>query len=455
MPNDEIKNKNAYNLNIPRYIDGGVAEDLQNIDGHLRGGIPSADVDSLSIYWDTFPNLQAALFKPLRERFYSLAVEKNAIRDTIYCDADFSAYADKVENAFEIWKACVDGKLRTIDSTTKPKILIAEIAEQILKEYEPVTLVDKYDAYEVLLSYWNSVMADDAYLLVQDGYKAVRDIEVFIKKSTKKKKDGTEETKTTETGWDGKLVPKALIIEMFFSAKQKAIDDIETIIAATQAELDEIIENAEDGSAVNDVLTDKGKLNKTTLKAQIEEIRTSIVTEEITALLALLDSALPKKKEVELFVRANPLCKNAVSDNGTITAASIKKRISEIRATADVPELHADDYAALISLQEKQTLIDERSVVLKDLKSALDKKAREQYAKLTDDQCLELLLNRKWYRSLVGGVFALYTAVNHRIAERVMELADRYGRTMPELENEVNEFESKVKSHLERMGFVW
>jgi type I restriction enzyme M protein len=455
VPNDEIKIKNSYNLNIPRYIDSGADEDLQSIDGHLRGGIPSADVDSLSLYWKTFPNLQAALFKPFRDGFYKLAVEKEAIRDTIYGDQDFSSYADKVKNAFESWKKKVDGKLRAIDSTTKPKMLIAEIAEQILEEYEPVTLVDKYDAYEVLLSYWNEVMSDDVYLLVQDGYNAIRDIEVFTKTTTKKKKDGTEETKTTETGWDGKLVPKTLVIEMFFAAEQKAIDDTETIIAAAQAELDEIIDNAEDSSAIKDVLTDKGKLDKTALKAQIEEIRSSIVTDEIIALRALLDSALPKKKEVEEFVRANPLCKNAVTDNGTITTASIKKRIAEIRATADVPELHADDYADLMSLQEKQTLIDEQSAVLKDLKAALDKKVREQYAKLTDAECLELLLERKWYRSLERGVYALYTAVSHHIAVRVTELAERYEKTLPEIETEVAELESKVKSHLERMGFVW
>lgn len=76
VPNDEIKNKNGYNLNMSRYIDGGLAEDLQSIDGHLKGGIPIADVDSLSLYWKTFPNLQNALFKPFRDGFYSLAVDK-------------------------------------------------------------------------------------------------------------------------------------------------------------------------------------------------------------------------------------------------------------------------------------------------------------------------------------------------------------------------------------------
>jgi type I restriction enzyme M protein len=390
VPNDEIKIKNAHNLNIPRYIEGGTAEDLQSIDGHLNGGIPSADVDSLSLYWNTFPNLQAALFKPLNDGFYSLAVDKDAIRDTIYGDADFALYADKVENAFESWKMKADGKLRTIDNMTKPKLLIVEIAELVLEEYEPVTLVNKYDAYEVLLSYWNSVMADDVYLLVQDGYKAVRDIEVFTKTTNKKKKDGTEVTKTTETGWDGKLVPKALVIEMFFSAEQKAIDDTETIIAAAGAELDEMIENAEDDSVINDVLKDNGNIDKPGLKKKFK------------------DKALA-----------------------------------------------ADDRKVLHILSVLVVRVDEGTKTLKDLRAALDKKTREQYVKFTDDQCMELLLNCKWYRSLVSGVYALYTAVSRRIAERVTELADRYEWTMRELETEAYKLESKVKSHLERMGFIW
>jgi len=160
VTNSEIKEKNDCNLNIPRYIDSGAAEDEQSVDGHLSGGIPAYDIDSLSLYWETFPNLQATLFSPLRKDFYSLSVEKGAIRDTIYSESDFSAYADKVTNAFESWIKKVDGKLRTISDSTKPKLLIAYISERIIEEYEPVSLVDKYDAYEVLLSYWNEIMSE-------------------------------------------------------------------------------------------------------------------------------------------------------------------------------------------------------------------------------------------------------------------------------------------------------
>ncbi|MFA5689076.1 MAG: class I SAM-dependent DNA methyltransferase [Kiritimatiellales bacterium] len=387
VPFAEIRKKNAYNLNIPRYIDSGAVEDIQNIDGHLNGGIPSGDVESLSLYWKTFPRLREELFNPLRKGFYSLAVEKGTIRDTIYGERDFSAYADKVERAFEQWVKKVDSRLRNINSKTKPKLLIAEIAEKIIEEFTPVTLVDKYDAYEVLLSYWNETMSDDMYLVVQDGYKAVRNIEVLTKTTENKK---TKVKKTVETGWDGKLVPKNLIIEMFFSDEQKAVDNADTIIATAQAELDEMLENAEEDFIIGKVLKDNGNLDK----------------------------------------------------------AGLKKRLKD-------KELDTEDKAILQKLQNLMTRVDEGTKMVKGLRAALDKKARDQYAGLSDDECMELLLNRKWYRSLITGVYALYTAVSHRISERVTELADRYEKTMPQLEVDVAELENKVKSHLERMGYKW
>mgnify|MGYP000951956117 CR=1 FL=1 len=193
-------------------------------------------------------------------------------------------------------------------------------------------------------------------------------------------------------------MPKTLIIEMFFADEQKAIDDMEAVIAAAQAELDEMIEDAEDGSIINDVLSDKGKLKKTDLKAKL---------------------------------------KNKTLD--------------------------ADDREVLQKLQTLADRVDEGTKTIKGLRAALDKKARDRYPKLTDDQCIELLLNRKWYSTLVNGIFALYTAVSHRIADRVTELNDRYEQTLPELnaliygkyENGVkveNGLEDKVKSHLEGWG---
>src|SRR3954471_17394131 len=55
--------KNEFNLNLPRYIDATTPEDLHDIDGHLRGGIPERDLDALTAYWLVLPTVRAALFE--------------------------------------------------------------------------------------------------------------------------------------------------------------------------------------------------------------------------------------------------------------------------------------------------------------------------------------------------------------------------------------------------------
>src|SRR5262249_8106515 len=71
VPVSEIADpKNDYNLNLPRYIDGSEPEDLQDIDAHLRGGIPDRDIDALESYWKVIPGARDALFKTANRAGY-------------------------------------------------------------------------------------------------------------------------------------------------------------------------------------------------------------------------------------------------------------------------------------------------------------------------------------------------------------------------------------------------
>lgn len=58
VPLDEITDKNAYNLNIPRYIDSQDAEDIQDIRAHLEGGIPNFNIEELKEYWNAFSSVK-------------------------------------------------------------------------------------------------------------------------------------------------------------------------------------------------------------------------------------------------------------------------------------------------------------------------------------------------------------------------------------------------------------
>ncbi len=67
VPVDEIADRRTtYNLNLPRYIDSTEPEDMQDIDGHLRGGIPDARPRrARALTGRLSPAVRAALFKQL------------------------------------------------------------------------------------------------------------------------------------------------------------------------------------------------------------------------------------------------------------------------------------------------------------------------------------------------------------------------------------------------------
>lgn len=456
VPMNEITGKNDYNLNISRYIDSGIAKDLQSIEAHLKGGIPAYDVDGMERYWSVFSLLKNKLFSVLRDGFYQLNVSKDEVRPLIHEDEEFSSYADKIDNAFMEWRSAVDKELRSINAYVNAKDLIVRLAEQILIQFEGVELIDKYDVYQVLLAYWQEVMSDDVYLLIQDGYEAGRELIYEYVVKTKTEGDETITIVTDKVkSWDGKLIPKTIIIDTYFAEEAKAIDAAEVIVADTQAQIDEMLESAENGSAIAELMDDKGKIAAKALKAAIEEIREKTHSEEIDALLALLNTLPMKKAVLDGYLANHPLCASAKNDKGNVNASSVKAHIAVLRETTPVPKMYAEDYEQLMSLFTLMAKNDEQSKLVKALKAQLEEKVKEKYTVLTVEEIKELLVNKKWYYSIFDGIDALYVAISHSITNRIVELAERYEDTLPTLSTVVDDYEARVKSHLERMGFVW
>lgn len=456
VPMSEITGKNDYNLNISRYIDSGISEDLQSIEAHLKGGIPAYDVDGMERYWSVFGLLKNKLFSVLRDGFYQLNVSKDEVRPLIHEDEEFSSYADKIDNAFMAWRGAVDQELRNINAYVDAKDLIVRLAEQILIQFESVELIDKYDVYQVLLAYWQEVMSDDVYLLIQDGYEVGRELSYEYVVKTKTEGDETITIVTDKVkSWDGKLIPKSIIIDTYFPEEAKAIEAAEVIVADTQAQIDELLESAEEGSAIAEVLENETMSFAKALKAAIDNIRSEIRSDEIDALLALLELLPMKKKDMDSYLAKHPICASAKNDKGNVNASSVKARIAILRETTPVPEIYAEDYEQLMSLYNLMVKNDEQSKLVKVLKVQLDEKAKEKYTVLAMEEIKELLVNKKWYYSIFDGIDALYVAISNRITNRIVELAERYEDTLPALSATVDEYEAKVKSHLERMGFVW
>lgn len=451
VPNDEIEVQNDYNLNLTRYIDSSDEEDVQDIYAHLHGGIPAADINSLSKYWKVFPSLKVQLLTSIDAKYYRLNVSHEKIRQAIYNNDEFSKYGDKVEAAFIEWKQKEYPVLASLNEDVSAKELIAAAAEEIIREYAPMSLIDKYDVYQVLLAYWNETMNDDVSLIISDpdGYANARVTDKIEEEITQGKKKG----EMKEVGWEGRLIPKDIVIDAFFR-KKNAIEDVENIIAETESKLSELIENADAESALSSV-ADGGKVKAKDLQAKIEELTQYVVTEETIELQNLYDMLPTTKKHLLAYVEKFPLCKKVLNEKGSVTKKAIMDRLIIIRTVESVPESLKDDVDQLKAALELTDKISEYNKTVKGMQDALDKECRAKYADLTDEEILDLLINKKWFNSIYDGISDLYAGISHKLTERIVELSNRYEHTLPELEKDVDELEASVKSHLEGMGFAW
>lgn len=256
---EEIE-KNEFNLNLPRYIDSQQDEDLQDIEGHLHGGIPCADIDALQSYWNICPQLQQTLFKEKRPGYLELAVDKSAIKSTIYEHPEFAAFIADMNAHFAAWRTKTSDVLRQLEPGCHPKEIIDELSENLLAHYADKPLISQYDIYQHLMDYWAETMQDDCYLIADEGWKA----ETY--RITEKDKKGKEKDK----GWTCDLVPKPLIVSRYFAKEQEAIDKLASELESITASMTEL---EEEHGGEEGVFSELEKVNKANVSARLKDIK--------------------------------------------------------------------------------------------------------------------------------------------------------------------------------------
>lgn len=326
VPVEEIE-KNDFNLNLPRYIDSQKAEDRQDIDGHLRGGIPQADIDALAAYWTICPKLKAALFKECRPGYVALTVDKAAIKQTIFEHPEFTAFTSGMAAHFEVWRNRTAETLKSLKPGFHPKDVIFAISEDLLAHYEGKPLIDKYAVYQHLMDYWAEVMQDDAYLIAADGWKA----ETY--RIIEKDKKGKEK----DRGWTCDLIGKELVVARFFAKEQAEIDRLTGELEAASAKL---VELEEEHGGDEGAFAELDKVNKANVTARLKEIKGDReAADEAAALKAWLEAseheaALKKQiKELEAALDAKALAQYPKLTEADIKALAVDdKWLAKIEA---------------------------------------------------------------------------------------------------------------------------
>lgn len=255
----DVIEKNDFNLNLPRYIDSTQTEDQQDIEAHLKGGIPDVDVDALAAYWAVCPTLKTALFKPNRPGYVDLAVDKAAIKTTIYQHPEFAAFMAGMAGHFQQWRDPAASRLKALKPGFHPKQLIVELAESLLQHYQDKPLMDAYDVYQHLMDYWAVTLQDDAYLIAADGWKA--DTYRIIERDKK----GKEKDK----GWACDLLPKTLNVARYLAKEQALADQLAAHVESLSAQLTELEEEHGGDGGVFDGFD---KVNAAAVKDRLKEL---------------------------------------------------------------------------------------------------------------------------------------------------------------------------------------
>lgn len=387
--------KNDYNLNIPRYIDSTEPEDIQDINGHLRGGIPQRDVDVMARYWEIMPSLRATLFAPSTHAGYCELTDPE-VKSAIFTHPEFTAFRTGVGRLYAEWRAAVTPLLMGFaadEASSHPKVLIETLSEGLLETFASAPLLDAYDIYQHLMNYWAETMQDDCYRIAADGWVEAAKPQLVIDDKSKKTKEKPDFV-VGKRKYNTELVPSGLIIGRYFALQQASIEQLEAEIASLQQKMDELAEEhgGEDG-LLTDAKNDKDKLTKASVAARLKDIK------------------------------------------GDADAADERELLAEFLA------LCSDETTASAKLKAAQETLLENVI--------------QQYAKLTEDDVKTLVVEDKWLATLGHGVQGELDRVSQALTGRIRQLAERYAAPLPQLALEVDALAARVDEHLKRMGAKW
>ena len=385
---------NDCNLNIPRYVDAAEPDDLHDLDAHLRGGIPDRDLDALDAYWSVFPALRQTLFQANGRPGYSdPRVAPHGIKATIAGSAEFTSYRQAAAAIFDAWYEKHRRLLQGIDAETLPRTVIHTLSEDLLARFADLPLIDRYDVYQRLMDYWDTVMQDDVYLIGAEGWAEAARPRAIVDDRDRRIKE-TADITIKRRKYQMDLIPPALIVARWFASEQAGIEKLRGIHESATRKLEDFVEEhlasagGEDGVLMG-IANGRGRITKAAATGRLQTIRDD-----------------PEGGEEQ----------------------DILKRCLE-----------------LIDAESKT------GKAVKEAQAALDRAVLDRYATLTVTEIKALVIDDKWRASIKAAIADELQRLTQLLAGRVRQLTQRYARPLSEIENESRQFRRRVAAHLSRM----
>jgi type I restriction enzyme M protein len=239
-----------YNLNIPRYVDSSEATESWDIYASMFGGIPQSELDDFSDYWQAFPALRGVLFRDSGTPYVESKVDDlaQAVREHPEINA-FKAQFAKTFRDFNNWlKDELIGQMLTLNVVKQE----SRIGDEIFQRLEPIVLIDKYHAYQILDDQWQQI-AIDLEILQTEGADASLVVEPNMVMKTKKGKKVE-----VQNGWKGCIMPFDLVQKTYLSDELEALRQREQRLSEISASYEEIIDSLSEEEKEADTVHEAG-----------------------------------------------------------------------------------------------------------------------------------------------------------------------------------------------------
>ncbi len=423
--------KNGYNLNIPRYIDSSEEAETWDIYATMFGGIPNREIDRLDKYWTAFPRLREDLFSCDGTPYSTLAAEK--IKEAIDGSADVNAFIDAYQAAFADFDSYLNAEL--IEKMQELSVSQEEdaITQNIFDRVAPFSVVDRYQAYQLLDNQWGQI-STDLEIIQTEGFAAAKQVDPNM---VVRKKGDTEEY--VQNGWVGHVIPFELVQTTLLEKEYREVKAKEARLDEISSELAEIIDSIDEGDRGEFLNEDNTAFVAKEFAAKLAEIYMDVSSPELSGLqgyMDLLDSKAGTAAKLQYMADHHEVDWTAVEG----TAPYAKGKVMAYMKTRQTAYVFPEGSFEAKMVRAGRLMDEEKAArrEAKEMAAALHLLTKETIEGLTDEQVLDLL-RLKWIAPLSASLRALPEAIVSGLEQAIQALADKYAVTYLELEKQMEE----------------
>lgn len=418
------------NLNIRRYVDNTPDSEPEDVQAHLLGGVPEAEIEAQKHLFEQFNIELNTFFESARSgylQFNATLNNKALLKTTLESNpALLKSVAQHQEILESWWKVAQADFVQLREGKKLPEVrheLLTSIKEKLI----PLNILDEFRAAGVFVNWWQTIRYDLKTIM--------------------------------STGWHHPLIPDAMLLDAFFAKETAEIEGLESQLAEAETTLSETLETAQ--VKIDYEPEENEKVTATVLKKAIK-----------TLMDDLKDSAhASADQELKNYQAQDKAIKDAdkkIKD----TKTKIRVKEAELGHKLELKRLGADDYKA-----ERQTKLDQAEERIKalDSKDKGDQKKIERLSndkltlktqiekadallksiggQLTEEQAKGLILKKCF--DLINNELIRYLNVEKRALIAILEkLWDKYAVSANQLEENRADTLQTLNGFLKGLGYL-